>query len=369
MKYDAITLDTVIFTNNGYALEHGLLAQLTQFKQGSVKFILSEIVAREIWRHITEENKEIRTNLDKAINRAKNKRLLIKETADQLLKLTQAESTPEMVTKKRFESFKKDTGLEIIEAQRTEIGKLVELYFKYGAPFENKAEKKHEFPDAIALLSLEQYAKEKNLRILAVSRDKGWMEFAKSSNWIDVYPDFTNALSLIQEHKEQANEIASNFLNKLFAGEYPEFDKIIEQKVCDSVSELEVYAEADSYLRNEEEHIQVDFKELSYNEGGDFSIVQIGNDFMVIELPISVSASASADFSFYVWDSIDKEEIYMGGNTAQVEIEFDAALLISIKIDSSCNTPQIEKIELIKTPDSIDFGEIEPDYSSDYYEE
>jgi len=121
MKYDAITLDTNIFTNNGYALEHGLLGQLTQFKQGSVKFILSEVIMREIFRHINEENIKIRTNLDKAINRAKKKRLLTETTAEQLNKLTQDEQEPKIFTKTRLKTFEENTGLEIIKASHAEI--------------------------------------------------------------------------------------------------------------------------------------------------------------------------------------------------------------------------------------------------------
>lgn len=55
MKYDAITLDTNIFDENSLSLEGGMLQQLQQFKGGLAHFVLSEIVVREIHRHLTEE--------------------------------------------------------------------------------------------------------------------------------------------------------------------------------------------------------------------------------------------------------------------------------------------------------------------------
>jgi hypothetical protein len=48
MSYDVVTLDTNIFANNHYDLERGLLAQLSQFKEGSARFVLSEVVLSEV---------------------------------------------------------------------------------------------------------------------------------------------------------------------------------------------------------------------------------------------------------------------------------------------------------------------------------
>jgi hypothetical protein len=57
MEYDAITIDTNIFTQNGYFLEGGILGQMSQFKEGAATFVLSEIVIREIHRHLKTQAK------------------------------------------------------------------------------------------------------------------------------------------------------------------------------------------------------------------------------------------------------------------------------------------------------------------------
>lgn len=372
MKYDAITLDTNIFTKNHYALEHGLLKQLEQFKIGSVKFILSEIVIKEILRHLIEENKEIRTNLDKAINRANNKKLLKKETSTQLEKLIQAEPSPEKLAKDRLQQFQNNTGFEIIKADSAEISELVKRYFAYEPPFENNPEKKHEFPDAIALLSLEKHAKEKKLKILTVSKDKGWMKFAESSDYIDALPDLTEALSLLQTHAEEAQALVASFLRNLKEEQgFEEYD-IIQNTIENTVSQLDVYVNADSHLRVEAtDNPEIHYHDFSFFDRGTFSIVQIGKDFVVVEIPVHIDAHASAEFDFYVYDSIDKDEIYMGNTYIQdMEIGFDAAILATLEIESNdgSQTVRLTDVELIKTIDSVDFGYIEPHYEPDYEE-
>lgn len=369
MKYDAITLDTNIFTNNGYALEHGLLKQLEQFGKGSIKFILSEIVVREVLRHITEENIEIRNNLDKAINRAKGKKLLADTTAEQLVKLTQSEPSPEKIAQDRLVVFQKNTGLEIIKADSTEISALIKLYFNYEPPFANNAEKKNEFPDAIALLSLEKHAKENNLKILTVSKDKGWINFAKTSDWIDVQSDFTEALSELQSHAEEAKKVVTTFLNSVAESYDSKEYELIKTIVERSVADLDPIAEADSFLRTEAtSNAEVYFHDFSFLNLETFSIVQIGKNLVVAEIPIRIDAHASAEFDFYVYDSIDKDEIYIGNQCIQdKEINFEAAILVTLEIDDSKKPQAIEltDVELIKTIGSVDFGEIEPDFSDE----
>ena len=251
------------------------------------------------------------------------------------------------------------------------IDNLVKLYFDYSPPFENNAKKKNEFPDAIALLSLEQYAKDNNLNILTVSNDKGWMNFAQSSDQIDVEPDLTKALALLQTHANEAKKLVATFLKDLDQGNLDEEFNLINDTIDQSVSASEPIAEADSYLRNEAEcNAEVSFNDFSFLDTTTFSIVQIGKNSIVAEIPVNIYANAFANFSFYVYDSIDKDEIYMGSQSVEEEIEFKAAILITLEINSSTTpeTVELTDIEMIKVIDSVDFGEIEP-YSEPEYEE
>src|SRR5262245_13827226 len=176
MQYDALTLDTNIFDENGCNLEAAMLGQLSQFKEGSVQLVLSEIVAKELSGHLERKAKELAAKLGSTIEQAIKNGLLTDEAAtDSRLRPV----APLEAVKKRVSAFIEKTGLRIIPANGAEINELIKRYFAPSAPFEGSGKKKNEFPDAIALLSIEKWAKDNKKKILAVSKDGGWKVFTK----------------------------------------------------------------------------------------------------------------------------------------------------------------------------------------------
>ncbi|WP_013207952.1 hypothetical protein [Ralstonia solanacearum] len=53
-----ITIDANVVRENGLALKHGLLSQLTQFNGSRFSLTLSAIVIREVQRHIAEFHRD-----------------------------------------------------------------------------------------------------------------------------------------------------------------------------------------------------------------------------------------------------------------------------------------------------------------------
>ena len=66
---------------------------------------------------------------------------------------------PEKAARRRLDTFLKTAGVKILTSENISAGKLVDMYFSLSPPFEAKREKKHEFPDAIALEVLEKWGK------------------------------------------------------------------------------------------------------------------------------------------------------------------------------------------------------------------
>jgi PIN domain len=58
---------------------------------------------------------------------------------------------------------------------------LFQRYFENLPPFGSGRDKKHEFPDAAALLTLEYFAAAKGCQVILVSKDLGWKAFAERS--------------------------------------------------------------------------------------------------------------------------------------------------------------------------------------------
>jgi hypothetical protein len=70
MKYDVITFDTQTVETNAFHFDGGLLSQLKQFKDGPVRVVVSEIIVREIFKHLVEKTRAARDSAVSAHKKA-----------------------------------------------------------------------------------------------------------------------------------------------------------------------------------------------------------------------------------------------------------------------------------------------------------
>jgi PIN domain len=80
------------------------------------------------------------------------------------------------------------------------ISDLIQKYFQAKPPFSETGKKKNEFPDAIALMSLETWANKNQTKIIVVTSDNDWKNFCKSSERLLAIDDFAGALGLFQDY-------------------------------------------------------------------------------------------------------------------------------------------------------------------------
>jgi hypothetical protein len=156
MQYDVITIDTQTVEHNSFHFDGGLLAQLKQFKDGPVRVIVSEIVIRETYRHLVEKTRSAKDAYASAQKRAIDFGLLGPIGNPKI------EPDIKAIARARFDRFLKEIGAQIIRADDVSVRDLIGLYFSSAPPFSTSGKKKNEFPDAIALLSLDAWAKTNN---------------------------------------------------------------------------------------------------------------------------------------------------------------------------------------------------------------
>lgn len=373
MAYDAITIDSSVFIKLGLNLESGLLAQLTQFKAGPTDFILSEVVERELFKHLRQNGKTARDAALGAL--AKVEALFLAEEANlaQIVAAKAAIDDPGEVAKKRLARFTANTGANIIAASLCTMDDLLKYHFTPLAPFTAAGAKKSEYPDAIALISLEKWAAGKGSRILAVSADKGWAEFAEKSEQVDVEEDLATALEIVQEHAEAAEQAIAHFITSIEGGALPDAAARIESLLEDNLAEWIFHPEGQGSFYLEGDSAGIDLGGFEYEKTGDdfdITIVRAGHEWTVARIGFSAAGTAKADFSLSIWDSIDKEYVGMGGQSVEREVDFEGAFLLTLSGDLSgpLADVEIEELELVDAPGTIDFGEIEydPGYDDDY---
>lgn len=111
--------------------------------------------------------------------------------------------TSKSISTQRIKEFAARTGFVYIKANTTlDIDALLKVYFNTKAPFENAADKKSEFPDAIALLSLQGWAQQNKKSVLFVTKDKGCQKFCSETDCLLAIDDLDDALALIQKRQD-----------------------------------------------------------------------------------------------------------------------------------------------------------------------
>jgi hypothetical protein len=108
------------------------------------------------------------------------------------------ESAEEHASKRLYQWIER-VGAEVLHAsEHVDIDELTERYFTGEPPFEPSGAKKAEFPDAIALITLERWAERQQTEILVVSADRGWARYAETSTNMFPSDDLATALDAFQ---------------------------------------------------------------------------------------------------------------------------------------------------------------------------
>jgi hypothetical protein len=280
------------------------------------------------------------------------------------------EKTDAEVVDARLEAFIKTTGAVVITAAGIDVDMLLSLYFETEPPFEGTGDKKAEFPDAIALLSLEKWAEEQEVQLLAVSKDAGWRNFGKGSSHIDVLENLADALTHFQPHNSATN-IVDALRQQIVTSAKSETLDTLSEFIIDTTNEAEVDVEYSSAIHAELEQTEVHY--ISHEFLRDMEdrpivdVIRIQANWLSLRLRVQIQYEIQAYFSMSVWDSIDREYVSIGSSSAVAKNSYTSDVLLSLTGDFSQGIEQAAVGELgidLQFP-GADVGEIEPNMHDD----
>ena len=375
LDFGSITIDNATYKGEGYRFYEGLLAQMRQFKESPVKVLQTDIVHNEAINHIGQEISKTRSSIEQAL-RSANKQLKIKsEVIENARALLSVDGSEAEIAEARLEKYYEFIGAEKIDSGRyADLSRLMEMYFATEAPFESGKDKKNEFPDAIALLALEGWAEENEINIIAVSQDKGWKNFSEGSDRITLVSSLAEALEKFQPHNKVVSIISHIREDSLLDGENHVLEEI-EQAIINSVDGCDIWVEASSYMHFEWEDVSASYisHELDKDQDGlvKIRVVSINDEAIVLKVGATVEVEVEAGFDFSVRDSIDKDYVGMGGNVCTTTESYHTDILLSLTGDFSQDFDDIDvaEVEVLETIGRADFGEVEPDWRSEYEDE
>ncbi len=364
----AITLDTNIFDGKQNGLEYGLLKRLQQFKDSETIFVLSDIVVQEIGAHIRKSAADAQSSIKNSLKEAANSWILSKETRINIAQSIWGDDTPETISKKRLDDFIEKTGAVVVKAMdHVAVDNLVNRYFSCLPPFENKESKKYEFPDALALISIESWATQNESKVLVVTNDGGWKAYCKESTWLVAISDLGDALGLFQRETAQ-------YACQLLSEEVRSTDKLclvrtIEDAIYNQESKFDFAPDACSTFNFDWDwpEYALEFVQIHGIDNDEilFEPIEFGDDYLVALVKVDVNVDISCDYTFSVYDSIDKDYMQIGSVTTSTTEDFVAEVLVTFK-GTMPHCTSIEEVEVVKQRVNVDFGNIEPDWGDDH---
>jgi len=353
-----ISLDTTAFDRYQCNLEVPALLGLAQFLGSKTRFILSEVVAGEIKSHVARDAAKARQELRSALREVRHR--WRKPVDNNAIEATMGlQQSPQDFAEAYFNVFTDATKPEVIAADgRVSHAEVLRRYFAPEPPFSAKDRKKSEFPDALALLSLESWAVDNKTLVLVVSRDSDWQTFAESSKHLVCIPDLDQALDYFNGEARFVVERAVGLLRKQAA---PELNEAIGSALELFLEEFDPESDAYASLEYEVENLESAVQHWEIVQEFEPKVLNADADTVVFSITVDAIVNFTGNFRYYVHDTVDRDEVYLGSDSKEVEQTVRLPLTVTIErnIDKE---PVVERIDITPVRVVIGFGCIDPDW-------
>ena len=367
VKYGAIAIDTSILEACNYNLEKGILTSLFQFKDSNIKIILPEIVYREAIKRISERYDDAKTRIGKAIDLSIKTFYTEGRDCDRARDILISKEQPIQIAERIMKKFISRTNAIVISFDSMKSFRpILDNYFACRPPFQNKKNKKNEFPDAISLFSLEQWAIDNSVCTVVVSKDEDWLEYAKQSKWLSGFRNLEKAISCFLPNNAVA--ILKEKINAHLTDKNGKLNLQIEKELKEYILGLDLSTRASCFFEYENISTHTEMCGYSFNEKSngifDIDVLEFSGTETVFAIPARVAVHVLGHFLFYTYDSSNSQY----NDYWEETIEKDENLEVRIVV--YCGDLNVEKgklivqrIENFTNMTSVNFGKIEPSIS------
>jgi hypothetical protein len=247
------------------------------------------------------------------------------------------------------------------------VEQLLSKYFLAAPPFADSGKKKNEFPDAIVLLAIESWAAEKGIFVLAVAKDGDWESYCEKSERLDYENNLVDSLGYFNR-ANAPYALVESLENALKSGGGAKFRASVAGLLESYFDEFTPDQDAESAYYWEGDGSHGWFKEFEFSDL-EFQVVDKAEDWVVLDVYVSIKVGAQGDFSLSVYDSVDKDYTPLDSMSVEVEEEFYTSILISIRgnLDGPIDELVVDEVEIIEPIESIHFGTLEPDFGDYEY--
>lgn len=348
----AICIDTNVFEAQNFAFHRGILSQLAGLRESGILLLVPDVIESEIVRHMAAKAQEAVGPLRRSL-RVADALGLIEQGSDQLV--TRVDD---------FNSFaigRMDAFINGVSAERLKVSvyasldDVVQGFMLEAPPFE--ARKKSEFPDAFALSALAGWAEANQTFVAVISDDKGWHEYCEVSDRVHSAPSLVDVIGALQVAQPMLLQRA---LANLSSIGFVDFESMLSDRLVNA----DIDVQAHSYHRFDYEVAEVSLDAVNFPTSSGSGCELIGADYeqFVIRIDTEVELGMVINFSFEVFDSVDRDYVSMGSTEILHDESVVVACLVRFEYDNvEDGELAVTEVELIDPRISVDVGEVEMD--------
>ncbi|MFA8361779.1 PIN domain-containing protein [Burkholderia ubonensis] len=357
----AIALDTSVFDAQQRNLEGGLLRRVEQFhRRDRVQVLIPDVVRREVLAHLTRDAEDARKGFARSVRLAAKAQLLSDDALEQLQIIEHEMVQPACVADVRMADWLSRTRADVLDiAARVDVRTLFDRYFAAQAPFAESSKKKHEFPDAAALLALQHWADEHDTAVLVVSTDSDWQRFCASHPRLIWTNNLSGALGAFQD--ESAQFAARRLAESLVDGTVPDLMAALVAEGQEFVNQIGLLLDVRSdfdFAWSYRTHLD-GISWPSTNGVLACEAVDHGNGKVVVGVEGTLMTKIVMTFAFSAGSG--DATFHVGSKTIVQDEEIPCVILVTLDSDTS-NRLAFRDIEFLPNTHSIAIGKIEPDW-------
>jgi hypothetical protein len=291
-------------------------------KSDRVRLFLTSITVREVKRHIRKKVKEASNTIDKF---RKDLRILANSAnigvSSRGQRLEEKAVVEELTA--QFDEFIKQSRAEILECDDINPELVFSKYFEVKLPFEEREEKRREFPDAFAIEVLKAYASQKSSSMTCISGDKGFSGAAKAAG----LSIFNTVEEFLDSENREWDAKVTEHVTELYRQNVEVIKRAIEKQFADaSVSLSDVDGEVE----------ESEIRDLAIDD--DPLVLRIDRDSAIVETQVELTFRARISYDdpgATVYDKEDGRTYVFNTINEKVEQSTEFPLEVTVHFDPS----------------------------------
>ncbi|MFM9901569.1 MAG: PIN domain-containing protein [Polaromonas sp.] len=362
------SIDTNLIQAAGYNFAQGALHQLPNQLPESIGLQLPEIVVSEIVKHRMESVHKTHQQLQNAADALHRQTTIdVSEVRNSIDKLNAIEAATQRFTQQVHDYAAQCRGVVMPTAGADAVKSLFADYFAQRPPFGLSENKKSEFPDAMCLWQLEQYAKDNDTIGIIASDDKGWKQYAAESETLYCAGSIDELAALFAATNEHAESIKTKIAAAVKDAGSPlgsDLEHALKLHIANAQWDASDVYTVSTYRVEPDVY---DANVTEYSIDGDASVWSVKGEptTWIVELTVRVKANVDVSAEFFAWDSIDHEELSLGAQEFTTETQVDVEVFLTctdVHLETEPNDWDTD-IEIADGSYSLKGFEVELDYS------